>query len=141
MKKQSYDERQLYSRGVAYKYTTLAFALEISVWAFLREFGILDAEPIGELLVLIVLPFIVLMTICIVNDAYNPINARPGLIVFGIMPFSAMAMFYVKWKEHAVLMNGRCITADGGLVLLDASWLVISAVYWIKYMKERRQES
>ncbi len=139
MKKQNLDERQLYARGIAYKYTTLAFVFELFAWALLREFEILDAEPMGELLVLISLPFIVMMTVCIVKDAYDPIDSRPGLILFGVMPIAALAMFVVKIKERAVLIRGKCITADGGLVFLYITWLVISAIYCIKYVKERRQ--
>ena len=140
MKKQDYDERQLYVRGIAYKFTTLIFTLELYAWAVLRELGILDAEPMGEFLILIAPPFTILMAVCILKDAYDPINGRPGLILFSIMPISGLAMLFVKAKEHAVLVRGNCITADGGIVLIYIVWLAVSAIYWAKYIKERRQE-
>lgn len=127
------------ARGTAYRFATLALILELFLWCLLRELAVVDAEPIAEFLILLTPPFIVMLTVCVVKDAYDPIGSRPGLILFGVMPLAAILMFRVKIKEQAVLMDGNCITQDGGIVFLYAAWLIVAAAYWIKLARDRRQ--
>ena len=138
--KQNYDERQLRARGTAYQFATLAFILELFLWCFLRELAIVDAAPLAELLILLTPPFVVMLSVCIVKDAYDPIGSRPGLILFGLMPLTAILMFLVKINEHVVLMDGNRITEDCGIIFLYAAWIIVAAVYWIKLASDRRQK-
>lgn len=114
--------------------------ISLIVWEVLCEFELCGAQPLGELLILMCPAFIVIMVICIVNDAYDPINSRPGMIMFTMMPLASVGMISVYIKESDKLIENGLITGTAGIFILYISWLIVSAVYWICYVKERKAE-
>lgn len=138
--KQNYDERQLYARGKAFKWALDTMLISLIIWEVLCELNVCSAEPLGELLILMSPTFIVFMVICIVNDAYDPINSRPGMIVFTMMPLAALGMLIVYIKDAGALIEGGHITESGGVMAIYISWVIISAVYWTCYAKETKAE-
>lgn len=137
---QNYDERQLAARGKAFKWGLCTMLISLIVWEVLCEFELCGAQPLGELLILMCPAFIVITVICIVNDAYDPINSRPGMIMFTMMPLASVGMISVYIKESDKLIENGLITGTGGIFILYISWLIVSAVYWICYVKERKAE-
>lgn len=136
-----YDERQLQARSIAFKWMSLTFLIELAVWCFLKDLLPVTAEPMGELPLLLFAPFLVFAIICVVKDAYDPIGGRPGMIVFTLFPLVAAITIALKlFKQRAPLIIGSCITAGGGLVLFYSAWIIIGAVYWIKYAKDTKEE-
>ena len=140
MKNKQFDERQLLARGKAYKWAVLAFIIELAVWCILQEVAGFSAAPLGELLMLLMPPFVTFMTISIFEDAYDPMNSKPGMIIFSFMLIVSVIMFWMKIREHAVLIEGKRITEDGGLVVLYAGWVISGIVYWIKYIIDTKKE-
>lgn len=139
MKKQNYDERQLLARSKAFEYGFAAYLFESVIWCVLCELLKIDAEPLGELCLLLTPPFVVFAIVCIVRDAYDPISTRPGMIVFALMPLAALLTILRYLRDEEVLLDGRCLTAAGGLVFLEAGWLVLAVVYWICYARSGRE--
>lgn len=114
--------------------------ISLIIWEVLCELNVCSAEPLGELLILLSPAFIVFMVICIVKDAYDPINSRPGMIVFTMMPLAALGMLIVYIEDAEALIEGSHITEFGGVMAIYISWVIISAVYWICYAKETKAE-
>ena len=142
MKKQrnQYDERQLAARGVAFRWTTVTFFAELVIWEFLCSLEVIDAEPLAELCLLITPPFIVGMILLILSDAYDPIDNRPGVIIFALMPLTGIIMILDKIRDGDILFLDRCILDDGGILAIYVGWIVCAAVYWISYARERNAE-
>jgi len=136
-----FDERQLQARSTAFKWMSFTFIIELTVWCFLKDLLLVTAEPMGELMILLFAPFLVFGIICVVKDAYDPIGGRPGMVVFTIFPLTGMIFIALKLlKQRTPLIIGRCITADGGLIFFYSAWIIIAAVYWIKYVKDTKEE-
>ena len=140
MKKQKYDERQLMARGKAYQWGCMAFIITLGLWAVLRAVFGLDAEPFGEYLLLLSVPFAVVLIVCINEDAYDPINIKPGMILFSFMPFVALFLLIAKIRDKTPLLVGKCLTEDAGLLAIYLAWVVSSIAYWIKYAKDTKAE-
>lgn len=142
MKSQNkYDERQLQARSTAFKWMSFTFLIELAVWRFLKDFLLVTAEPLGELMLLYFAPFLVYGIICVVKDAYDPIGDRPGMIVFTLFPLAALIIIASDlFRKRTPLIIGSCITADGGRIVFYSAWIIIGAVYWIKYAKDTKKE-
>ena len=135
-----YDERQQLARGKAYQYACVTFVLEVLIWGLLREFEVFDADPFCEMLVFIALPLLVLFSVTIAKDAYDPMNSRPGVLLFSLMPLVGILMVIDDLRDHVVLVDGSYLTEDFGMVVLYSVWIIASAIYWTYYLRERRAE-
>ena len=135
-----YDERQQLARGKAFQYACITFLIEIVIMEFLREFELLDCDPFGELLIFIALPMLVLFAVTISKDAYDPMNSRPGVILFALMPLCGILMLIDDIRDHTVLIDGAYLTEEFGMLILYSMWIVASAIYWMYYLRERRAE-
>ena len=140
MKNKKYDERQMLARGTAFRWGCLAFILVLIVWALLREFLGITAEPLGELLLLMSVPFAVVLIKCILEEAFDPIGRKPGMVLFVGMPILAVVAIILHVSRRTPLINGKCLTQAAGSLALYAAWIVISIVYWIKYAKDTKEE-
>lgn len=140
MKQYNYDERQLLARGKAYGIGCMAFLSELAIWELLRGTLGVSAEPVGEFLLLLSIPFAVVLIVCILEDAYDPVDLKPGIALFTVMPIAALCMFVMKFTDGVPMMTDRCLTDDAGLCALYAAWVVVSVVYWIKYAKDTKAE-
>lgn len=138
--KNNYDERQLYARGKAFKWALFTMLISLILWEVLCELRVCSADPLAELLILMSPAFIVHMILCIVNDAYDPINSRPGMIGFTMMPLASVGMLIAYIKDSEILIEGSRITEAGGVMAIYTSWVIVSVIYWTHFMKEKRAE-
>lgn len=140
MNNQEFDERQMYIRGLAYEHTCFAFVLEIIAISVLKEFSVICFAPLAELYVLLCLPFFVLGAECIIKGAYDPINSRPGMMVFTLMPITSVLTILNQIKSKLSFMENGVITEDGGIRCIYITWLVLTVVYWVNIAIERKNE-
>lgn len=139
-REKSFDERQIASRGIAFKYGFFSFIPVIILFAFIKDtFGI-SCDCVGEAFLLISIPYAITMSIFIVKDAYDPINSKPGVIIFSIMAICAVIFISMNIHDKAPLIDNRIITREGGLTAFYISWVVIAIIYWIKNIKDRKEE-
>lgn len=140
MKNQEFDERQMYVRGQAYKHTCFVFIWEIVAVSLLKEFSVVSFAPLAEMCVLVCLPFFVLVAECIIKDAYDPINTRPGMMIFTLMPITSVLTILNQTKKKIPFIENGMITEEGGIRCIYIIWLALTVVYWVNIAIERKNE-
>ncbi len=132
MSNQRFDERQQYTNyKLSHHALIIVFALLIINGLFKSNFNVQWAEPMSEMIVLIVIPGIYYITRAIVSDSYVGLHENLKTNVFVFLFLGALFTAIFINSEGALLENGL---SDNAVPLIAGIYFIyIGALHVIKY--------
>lgn len=143
-KNNKFDEKQILDRGKAFKIGFLASMITPAISYLIQDFIEINIDDYTTLLFMIWVPLTVCFISLILLNAYEGLQSSGGGKIFctifgfaGIFPV-IFVLIDVLSGFNSFYQNGT-ITGSVGELFMGSCMIIISIVYWIKYLIDKKK--
>ncbi len=143
IRKNQYDEKQMYDRGKAFQAGFFSAILTIFVVFLMTDMLGISIDSYAVFLITLWIPMTSCFIMLIVKDAYDGVNSSAGkfvLSIYGMSGFITLSLTLINisiGKEN--FFSSGYITDSVGHIFSGTCMVATSIVYWVKQRVNRNK--